>query len=124
SETHNFDLLEYWNDKGLDRVEFLRLVIDRLDHQGWQNKTDAGWNEYDVQVYGSTMSVVQLVTVTETLGHGKQVLRCKLVPEGTFLAKSILWLMLGAELLFIGLLGQEEWWPYLLLITLPLFIWF
>jgi hypothetical protein len=32
--------------------------------------------------------------------------------------------MLGAELLIIGFLGRENSWPYLLLLTLPLFAWF
>lgn len=124
TDQQEFGLLEYWNDRGLDRTEFLAMAIERLDQQGWQNKVDAGWNDYDVQVYGSTWSVVQLVTVAETLGHGKQLLRCRLRPRGTLFAKAAFWSMLGAELVVIGFLGRSTWWPFLLLLTMPLFAWF
>ena len=79
---------------------------------------------YDVQVYGSAWSVVQLVSVSEVLGHGKQLLRCKLRGRWTLFAKTFFWSLFGAELLVIGFLGRETWWPYLLLLTLPLFAWF
>jgi glycosyltransferase involved in cell wall biosynthesis len=121
SDSRDFGLLEYWNDRGLDRTEFLAAVIERLDRQGWQNKVDSGWNKFDVQVYGSAWSVVRMVTVAETLGHGKQLLRCRLKPGGTLFTKTIFWGMLGAELLIIGFLGNTAWWPYLLLLTMPLF---
>ncbi|HEV8542559.1 MAG TPA: glycosyltransferase [Verrucomicrobiae bacterium] len=119
-----FFLLDYWNDKRLDRVEFLRLIIERLDQQGWQHKVDAGWNKYDVQIYGSAWSLVQLVTVGEVLGHGKQILRARLAPGTTLFAKAIICSILGAELTLIGFLGRQVWWPYLILLTLPLFVWF
>jgi hypothetical protein len=124
TETVDFGLVEYWNDRQLDRTEFLQFIIERLDHQGWQHKVDAGWNKYDVQVYGSTWSVVQLVTAGETLGHGKQILRARLTPAPTLFAKTFFCAMLGLELLIIGLLGHQAWWPYLILLSLPLFVWF
>lgn len=124
SDQKDFSIVEYWNDKGLDRTEFLRFMIERLDQQGWQHKVDAGWNQYDVQIYGSAWSLVQIVTAAETLGHGKQLLRARLSPGGTLFAKAFLWGALGAELIVIGFLGQREWWPYLILLTLPLFAWF
>jgi glycosyltransferase involved in cell wall biosynthesis len=124
SEHFDFELHEYWNDKGIERTDFLATLIDRLDRYGWQHKVDAGWNDYDVQIYGSTWSLVQLVSVSETLGHGKQILRCRLKPGGTLFSKAIFWSVLGAELIIIGFIGQNNWWPYLLLLTLPLFAWF
>jgi glycosyltransferase involved in cell wall biosynthesis len=123
-ETVDFGLVEYWNDRQLDRTEFLQFIIERLDHQGWQHKVDVGWNKYDVQVYGSTWSVVQLVTAGETLGHGKQILRARLSPAPTLFAKTFFCAMLGLELLIIGLLGHQAWWPYLVLLSLTLFVWF
>jgi len=124
TEQSDFSLVEYWNDRGLDRTEFLGLIIERLDQMGWQHKVDAGWNKYDAQVYGSAWSLVQLTTVAEVLGHGKQLLRCRLAPGGTLFAKAFFWGLLGAELLIIGFLGQEAWWPYLILLTLPILVWF
>ena len=123
-DDQEFSLLEYWNERGVERTDFLRLIIERLDRQGWQHKVDAGWNDYDVQVYGSAWSVVQLVTVGEALGHGKQLLRCRLRGRWTLFAKAFFWTMIGAELSVIGFLGRDFWWPYLLLLSLPLFAWF
>lgn len=124
TDQQDFSVVEYWNDRALERRDFLSLIIDRLDQQGWQHKVDAGWNRYDVQVYGSAWSVVQLVTVGEALGHGKQLLRCRLRAEWTLFAKAIFWSMLGAEVLLIGMLERDAWWPYLVLLSLPLFAWF
>jgi glycosyltransferase involved in cell wall biosynthesis len=124
SDQQDFSVAEYWNDRSLDRTDFLSAIIERLDQNGWQHKVDVGWNEYDVQISGSPWSVLQLMTVSEALGHGKQLLRCRLRPSWTLFAKAIFWSMLGAELLVIGFLGRESSWPYLLLLTLPLFAWF
>ena len=123
-DQNEFSLLEYWNEKNVDRTDFLRAIIERLDRQGWQHKVDAGWNDYDVQVYGSAWSVVQLVTVGEVLGHGKQLLRCRLRGGWTLFAKAFFWVMVGVELSVIGFLGRYVWWPYVLLLSLPLFAWF
>lgn len=120
----SFRLVEYWNERGLERVEFLRLLLERLDDHGWQNKADAGWNRYDVQVYGSPWSLVQLITVNEAIGHGKYLLRCRVMPGGTLFAKAFFFVMLAAELILIGFLGRTYWWPYLILLTLPLYIGF
>jgi hypothetical protein len=119
-----FSLLEYWNERNLDRTQFLAFIIERLDAQGWQSKIDTGWARYDVQVYGSSWSLVQLLTAGEVLGHGKQLLRVRLAPRGTLFAKAIFWAMLGAETTIIGFLGRAAWWPYLLLLTIPLFVWY
>jgi O-antigen biosynthesis protein len=124
TDQHEFSLLEYWNERNVERTDFLRLIIERFDRQGWQHKVDAGWNEYDVQVYGSAWSVVQLVTVAEILGHGKELLRCRLRGRWTLFAKAFFGIMVGVELSLIGFLGQAAWWPYLLLLSLPLFAWF
>ena len=124
SDQGEFGLIEFWNEKGLERTDFLSVIIERLDQQGWQHKVDAGWNSFDVQIYGSVWSVLQFVTVTEALGHGKQLLRCRLRPSWTLFAKTFFWSMFGAELLIIGFLGRENSWPYLVLLSLPLFAWF
>jgi glycosyltransferase involved in cell wall biosynthesis len=120
----DFELHEYWNDGGIERTEFLRVLIDRLEKFGWQHKVDAGWNRYDVQIYGSAWSVIQLITVSEVLGHGKQLLRCRLIPGGTWFARAFFWGLLALELVVIGFIGSRAWWPYLLLLTLPCFAWF
>lgn len=124
SDQQDFSIAEYWNERGVERTEFLSLIIERLDRYGWQHKVDMGWNLFDLQISGSPWSVLQLATVSEALGHGKQLLRCRLRPTWTWFAKAFFWLMLAAEVLVIGFLGHESSWPYLLLLTLPLFAWF
>jgi hypothetical protein len=118
-----FDQVEYWNEKGIDRLDFLNIVLERLDQRGWPNKADSGWNDYDVEIYGSAWSHLQLLTVSEILGQGKQLLRCRLKPVWSLFAKASFWTSVGAQLLIIGLLGQSFWWLALLLLTIPAFIW-
>ena len=118
------DHVEYWNEAGLDRLEFLAVVIERLDQRGWQNKTDTGWTKFDVEIYGSSWSHMRLTTVAEFLGHGKQLLRCRLKTEWTLFAKVIFFGSLALELVVIGLVGSAIWWLWLLLLTLPLLVWF
>ena len=118
-----FDQVEYWNDKGIDRLDFLTIVLERLDQRGWPNKADSGWNDYDVEIYGSAWSHLQLLTVSEILGQGKQLLRCRLKPVWSLFAKATFWVALGAHLLVIGLMGQSFWWLALLMITIPAFVW-
>ena len=118
------DHVEYWNESGLDRLEFLAVVIERLDQRGWQNKADTGWTRFDVEIYGSSWSHLRLTTVAEFLGQGKQLLRCRLKTEWTLFAKMIFFGSLGLELVVIGLVGSAIWWLWLLLLTAPLLIWF
>jgi glycosyltransferase involved in cell wall biosynthesis len=120
----SYAVLEYWNERGIDRLQFISILLDRLDQNGWQNKADAGWNKYDIQIYGTKWSHLQVTTVSEALGHGKQILRCRLRPGWTLFARTFFGVGVGLELLLIGLIGQETWWPYLLLLTIPLFMWF
>ncbi|MEK7684074.1 MAG: glycosyltransferase [Verrucomicrobiota bacterium] len=119
-----YDVLQYWNPRGLDRLDFLRVIMERLDQKGWQNKADAGWNHCDVEIYGSRWSHLQLTTVTEVLGPGQQLIRCRLRPAWTLLAKVTFWAGLGLELLIISALVQTLWWLSFLLLSLGALVWF
>jgi O-antigen biosynthesis protein len=119
----SFEYVEYWNDRGIDRLDFLNIILERLDQRGWPNKADSGWNNFDIEIYGSAWSHLQLLTVSEILGQGKQLLRCRLKPVWSLFAKVIFWASLGAQLLLIGLLSQSLWWLAILLLTIPMFIW-
>jgi hypothetical protein len=101
-------------------------VLRRLDRQGWPNKSDIGWSEYDVEIYGSRWSQVQLTTVAEEHPQGKQLLRCRLRSSWSFPAQVAFWSLCGFELLLFGFVGagMRWWWWVLLLSTLPLFAWF
>jgi O-antigen biosynthesis protein len=107
----------------INRLEWAADLARRLDQQGWPNKTDAGWSEYDVEIYGSRWTNLQLITVEE-YPAGKQLIRCRLRPRWPLQAKGFFWSLGGLELLLLGLFAPAHPWWWLLLLTLPLFAWF
>jgi hypothetical protein len=94
----------YWSKGGVDRFAFLRAIIARLARDGWQNKLDTGWNEYDAEVFGNRWSRLRLTTVAEELAEGKMIFRCRLRASWSLRALFTFWIALGAELLLIGFL--------------------
>lgn len=114
----------YWAERRVERIPFVSDILRHLDQQGWPNKADIGWSDYDMEVYGSRWTNVQVTTVSEDHLGGKQMLRCRLQPRWSLLAKVSFWALFGAEVLVLGLAGS--WLALLLpiLITLPLFAWF
>ena len=70
--------VEYWAETWVDRLELVKNILKELDEQGWQNKMDAGWSDYDVDIFGSRWARLQLTTVGEPYAGGKQLLRCRL----------------------------------------------
>ncbi|HYE30820.1 MAG TPA: glycosyltransferase [Methylomirabilota bacterium] len=117
-------LIEYWNERGIDRVTFLNGVIEDLDQHGWPNKVDTGWNNYDLEILGTTWARLHLTTVAEAIGHGKEMIRCRLKPRWTFVAKLVMSAVIGVDLLLIGLLMNRYWWVVFVLLSVPLMMWF
>jgi hypothetical protein len=118
------DTLDYWNEKSLDRIDFVAAIIEQLDKMNWPNKSDAGWNDFDIEIYGSRWCHGQVLTAAEALSHRKQIIRCRLQTRWTLFAKSIFWSMAGLELVIAGFLGSlSSGWLWLLPVTLPVFIW-
>jgi hypothetical protein len=114
----------YWSDPSVDRIRFVNDLIRRLDAERWPNKSDIGWSSFDVEVYGSRWSSVQITTAKEPHPGGRTLLRCKLKPRWSLPSHAALWALLAIELLFIGLFEQWRPWSLATLITVPLFIWF
>lgn len=117
------DEVQYWAQRRLDRLEFAAAVLRRLDERGWPNKSDVGWSDFDVDVFGARWTHVQLVTVTEDHPEDRQLVRCRLRAVWSLAAKVFYAALLAADLLAIALLGLHRPWPWLLLLTLPLFAW-
>ena len=42
--------VQYWAEQRLDRLAFVAEILRRLDQQGWPNRADIGWSEYDVEI--------------------------------------------------------------------------
>jgi glycosyltransferase involved in cell wall biosynthesis len=116
--------LFYWTDQPVDRVEFVNTVMERLDRQGWTSKADAGWEDFDLEIYGNRWSRVQLTTVMEELPEGKRLIRCRLRSEWSLAATIFFWATLALELLLIGLIASSQPWFWMMLLSMPLFAWF
>jgi hypothetical protein len=99
-------------------------LLHRLDEQRWQNKTDAGWSEHDVEIYGSRWTYLQLTTVAEPYGGGRQLFRVRLVTRWSLLANVGFFSALAFELLVIGFVGKAFPWLWLMLLLQVLFAWF
>ena len=116
--------IEYWAEHWLDRVEFLQGILARLDEQGWQNKADAGWSDYDIEIYGSRWAYLQLTSVSEPHSGGRQLFRVRLQTKWSLLAKVAFFSALAFELLVIGFVAKEEPWLWMLLLVQVAFAWF
>jgi hypothetical protein len=116
-------VIEYWSAKPFERVALVADISRRLDQQGWPNKSDAGWCDYDVEVYGSRWSNLELTTVAEDMGLGKHLLRCRLLPRWSFAAKVLFGLLAGLEVLVLGFAVASLPWLWLLPLLLPAFAW-
>ena len=69
--------VHYWAERRIDRLAWAAEIVRRLDQQGWPNKPDVGWSDYDVEVYDARWSKLQLVTVAEEYPRGKQLICCR-----------------------------------------------
>ena len=116
--------VSFWTEKPIDRLALVADILRLLDEQGWPNKSDIGWSEYDLEIYGSRWSTLQLTTVAEEHPQGKQLIRCRLLTRWSLQAKVAFWSLCGFELLLLGFVGAWLPWLWLILITLPLFVWF
>ena len=106
--TAGLDEVRYWAERRVERVEFVAAIIERLDRQGWSNRSDIGWSEFDVEIYGTRWCSVQLTTVAEDHPRGRQLIRCRLRSGWSLLARVAFWSLLGVEMLVIGLFLR---WP-------------
>ena len=113
--------VEYGASERIDRLAFVAGLLRHLDRQGWPNRADTGWSDYDAEIYDTRWSKLQLTTVLEERPGGKVVLRCRLRPRWSLKAKLSFWLLCGLELVVLGFVASWQPWLWLLLLTLPLF---
>jgi len=114
----------YWAEQRLDRLALVADIVRRLEQQGWPIKPDVGWSNYDVEVYDSRWSKVQLATVAEEHPGNKQLIRCRLRARWAPRTRLAFWSLCGLELLICGLFWRQAAWVWAVLLTLPLFAWF
>ena len=104
----------------MERLSLVQAIVLRLEAEGWPHKPDAGWDEFDIEIYGSRWSRLQLTTVAEAVEKGHQLFHCRLNAGWSLLAKVLFCFACGLELLLIGLVVSALPWLWMLLLTLPL----
>jgi hypothetical protein len=72
---------QYWAPHRIDRLAWVGSLLKRLERKGWPSRSDMGWSEFDVEIYGSRWSHLQITTMTEDHPRQKQLLRCRLRPR-------------------------------------------
>jgi len=115
--------VDYWSNESVNRLAFVADLLRHLDQQGWPNKSDIGWCDYDVEIYGSRWSTVQLITVEEEHPGNRRLIRCRLRARWSLAAKVSFGLLAAIDLLVLGFLAKHVPWVGLVLLTLPLFAW-
>lgn len=120
----SLDQLFFWGDGKIGRIDWVSGIVLRLDQQGWASKTDTGWSEYDVELFGNRWSRLQLTTATEDFAGGKRLFRCRLRAQWSLLAVLAFWTAFGFEVLLIGVVRNELPFFWMLLLTMPIFGWF
>ncbi|HZL43719.1 MAG TPA: glycosyltransferase [Verrucomicrobiae bacterium] len=115
--------VQYWSEKRLERLAFITAIAQRLDSEGWSRRSDIGWSEYDLEIYGSRWSRLQLTTVAEDYSQDRQMIRCRLRSRWSLAAQILFWAILGIELLVIGMGNSWRPWSWLLLLSAPVMVW-
>jgi hypothetical protein len=114
----------YWSAQRVDRARLVARIIEELNRHGWPNRSDIGWSEFDVEIYGNRWSHLQLTTAAEDHPRGRQLIRCRLRARWSLLAHVAFWSLLALEALVMGFFGGWRNWLGLSLLTLPAFVYF
>ena len=122
--TDSLDEVRYWAEKRIERVDYVSILLRELDKRGWPNRSDIGWSEFDVEIYGNRWSNVQLITAAEDHPRRRQLIRCRLRATWSLQAKVLFWSLLGLEAIVLGSFGLWFKWVVVVLLTLPLFVYF
>lgn len=109
--------LQYWSETGVERFAFLQTLLEQLERDQWQVRTDTGWDEFDLIIYGDRFSLVEVRTVSENHGGAKRLLRARLEARWTLLAKVLLPLVVAISVILFHATGDRlEATPILLAI--------
>ena len=111
--------VNYWNEKSIERFTYLEKLLEVLDRDNWQARSDSGWDEHDLTVYGDRFSKVIVNTVSENHGGEKRLLRGRLQSGWTLLAKITFSLVIAVVIGFMAATSHALWsLPAVLIIPL------
>jgi len=118
------DEVRYWAETRLERVDFVAKMLRELDQRGWPNRSDIGWSEFDVEIFGNRWSNVQLITAAEDHPRGRQLIRCRLHGRWSMQAQAVLWLLVALEVIVAGYFGGWIWMLAVVAVTVPAYAYF
>ncbi|MGE5192535.1 MAG: glycosyltransferase [Deltaproteobacteria bacterium] len=70
-------IAHYWTEDGSGRIELLGMVVAYLNEHRWGKTIDAGWRDWDLEIYCHPWTVVQVCTVQEEHGSGKRLIQAR-----------------------------------------------
>jgi GT2 family glycosyltransferase len=114
----------YWSNGSVDRLTFLKAMLDRLTRSNWRVRIDTGWSPHDLEIAESRWSRLRLVTTTELLEGGRMNFRCRLWTSWSFQAKVLFWALCAFELVLVLLIAPFQPWIWMLLLTQPILVWY
>lgn len=114
----------YWTKGQVDRFDFLRVILARLEAANWGVRVDTGWTDHDIEVIGHRWCHLRITTVGEDLHQGRRLFRCRLDPRWSLESKLLFWTTAGAVMVIIGLFASVQAYLWLLPMVLPVLVWF
>jgi glycosyltransferase involved in cell wall biosynthesis len=111
-------VLRYWHGQ-LDRIALLERVNLEVAQAGWRYRTDSGWHDWDMEIYGNRYVQIRLATVTENHHDGGLVTKVRVSMRMSNFCR----LLLGASLLLAGQLLFHLWPFSRPAILIPLIWW-
>jgi hypothetical protein len=114
--------LAYIAPPGFLRREFLDAILYRLGREGFAARTDTGWGDFDIEVYGGPWSRLHLVTASEYWPGGGQSIRCRLRPRTTLAANVAGFFICALMVVLVALATKGHHWLWLSLMLMPAFV--
>jgi hypothetical protein len=76
--------VSYWSEEGRDRTELLDRAVAYLDEHRWGKVIDAGWSDWDLEIYCHPWAIVKVCTSQEDHAGGRRLIRVRyrLRPNG------------------------------------------
>ena len=98
--------LLYWS-KHLDRLPLLESITNEVKQRGLRFRIDAGWHNWDLDIYGSRYAKVRIRTVTERYAGDSHMTRVQLQRRMSTFAT----VLLAASVFLAAFIGYMVW-PY------------
>jgi GT2 family glycosyltransferase len=100
------DTRAYWSDGAGDRLELLGRVTAYQSQYRWGQVVDAGWSDWDLEVYchPHPWTVVRICTAQEEHGSGRRLIRVRFTLRMTTYSRVLIWagLLAAASAWYLG----------------------